>query len=388
MNLALQKTLGLLLLIVLGILLQKKVSSQENLKGIKILILSVALPATIFVALLKIRLESSLIFLPILALAFNFIMLACSRYFLAFFGVEKDSPAQRTLMMLLPSLAPGLSCFPFIMEYLGDNTLAMAALADVGNKVFVLILLYILAMHWHHQRNGPEVSGSGKLKSLILSMVNEPINMVILIAMILLALGIDLSVFPTFLENTILRMSVLMTPLVLLFIGLAVRIKWREFHLIIFLLTWRSGVIFCLSALLVYLLPSLSPAIVLLAVVFPQSACSFWPFAHMSTIQHLEEKVPVQSRTFNINFALSVLACSLPFSTILILGILSFSEWFINPVYLLVTGVFFLGVSGVPFILKKIKESGSKEPIEHLPLFPEFSQEVRPEKASVKSTFK
>ena len=388
MNLALQKTLGLLMLIVLGILLQRKVSSQENLKGIKILILSVALPATIFVALLKSKLESSLIFLPVLALIFNFIMLAASKYFLGFFGVEKSSPVQRTLMMLLPSLAPGISCFPFIMEYLGDSSLAQAALADVGNKVFVLILLYIMAMHWHHRTNGVEVARKGKFKNLLLSMINEPINIVILIAMILLGFGIDLSAFPTFLENTILRMSVLMTPLVLLFIGLAVRIKWREFHLIIFLLTWRSGVTFCLSALLVYLLPALSPAMVLLAVVFPQSACSFWPFAHMSTIQHLEEKVPVQSRTFNINFALSILACSLPFSTILILGILSFSEWFINPVYLLVTGVFFLGISGVPFILKKIKESGSKESVERLPLFPEFSQEVRPEKASIKSTFK
>ena len=382
MNLALQKTLGLLLLIVLGILLQKKVSSQENLKGIKILILSVALPATIFVALLKIRLESSLIFLPILALTFNFIMLACSKYFLAFFGVEKDSPVQRTLMMLIPSLAPGLSCFPFIMEYLGDSTLAMAALADVGNKVFVLILLYILAMHWHHQISGPEVSGSGRLKSLLLSMVNEPINMVILIAMVLLALGIDLSAFPTFLENTILRMSVLMTPLILLFIGLAVRIKWKEFQLIIFLLTWRSGITFCLSALLVYILPSLSPAMVLLAVVFPQSACSFWPFAHMSAINTLEENEATKSRTFNTTFALSVLACSLPFSTILILGILSFSKFFINPVYLLIAGLLFLGVSAIPYLSRKIREARSKDSVESLSLFPEFSQEVQPEKAN------
>ena len=56
-------------------------------------------------------------------------------------------------MMLLPSLAPGLSCFPFIIVYLGDEYLALAALADVGNKIFVLILLYMLAMHWYHLRS-------------------------------------------------------------------------------------------------------------------------------------------------------------------------------------------------------------------------------------------
>ena len=122
--------------------------AKQDLKGVKTIILSVALPAVIFVALLKIKLESSLLIFPILALLFNLIMLACSKYFLSTTLSKNEDSKKRTIMMLLPSLAPGLSCFPFIVVYLGDDSLALAALADVGNKIFGLILLYMLAMHW------------------------------------------------------------------------------------------------------------------------------------------------------------------------------------------------------------------------------------------------
>ena len=81
MNIALQKTLGMLLLILVGLFLQKKIISKEGLSGTKVLILSVALPATIFVALLKIQLDISLLILPVLALTFNLIMFAASSGF-------------------------------------------------------------------------------------------------------------------------------------------------------------------------------------------------------------------------------------------------------------------------------------------------------------------
>src|SRR5680860_434898 len=148
MNFALQNTLELVLIIGLGLLLQKKIAKQD-LKGVKTIILSVALPAVIFVALLKIKLESSLLIFPLLALAFNLILFLATKYVLAPSLPKSEGAKKRTLMMLLPSLAPGLSCFPFIVVYLGDDSLALAALADVGNKIFVLILLYMLAMHWY-----------------------------------------------------------------------------------------------------------------------------------------------------------------------------------------------------------------------------------------------
>ncbi|MEO9891421.1 permease [Aurantibacter sp.] len=356
MNFALQKTLELALIIGLGLLLQKKVAKQD-LKGLKTLILSVALPATIFVALLKIELKSSLLIFPLLALAFNFIMAFATKYVLNSTLPANEESKKRTLMMLLPSLAPGLSCFPFIIVYLSDEYLALAALADVGNKIFVLILLYMLAMQWYHARSisKVKVTMSGKIKNLLISMLNEPINLVIIIALVLLGFGLTLSSFPGFLENTITKMSLIMTPLVLLFIGMAVRIKSKEFGMILSLLVRRAGITFLLSSIFVFLFPALGASMILLLIVFPQSACSFWPFAHMSAVTAMEEKDEQKEPTFDVDFGVNILACSLPFSTVLIMAIFSFSEFIISPYVLLTVALIFIGLSFMPYLIKKIK---------------------------------
>lgn len=364
MNYALQKTLELLLIIGLGLLLQKKVA-KDDLKGIKTLILSVALPATIFVALLKIELKGSLLIFPLMALVFNFIMAIATKYLLASSLPKNEGAKKRTLTMLLPSLAPGLSCFPFIIVYLGDEYLALAALADVGNKIFVLILLYMLGMHWYHARAVKDLvaTTSSKLKGLFLSMLNEPINLFIIVALVLLGFGLSLSSFPEFLENTIVKMSLIMTPLVLLFIGMAVRIKFREFGFIFSLLMRRAGITFLLSAIFVFLFPALAAPMILFIVVFPQSACSFWPFAHMSAVSTLEEKDEQKKPTFDINFAVNILACSMPFSTILIISIFSFSDFFVNPVVLTVTGIIMVAVTYIPYLITKLKRSNKSEEV-------------------------
>jgi len=362
MNFALQNTLELLLIIGLGLLLQKKIAKQD-LKGVKVLILSVALPAVIFVALLKIKLESSLLIFPILALSFNLIMLLASKYFLSVSLPKKESSKKRTIMMLLPSLAPGLSCFPFIVVYLGDDSLALAALADVGNKIFGLILLYMLAMHWYQLRavKNLKASTSSKLRSLGLALLKEPINMVIIVGLLLLAFGLNMESLPVFLQNTVQKIKILMTPLVLLFIGMAVRIKSGEFGLILSLLARRAGIAFCLSAIFVFLFPALTPALILLLVVFPQSACSFWPFAHMSAVNTLEEADEQKSPTFDINFAVNILACSLPFSTILIISVFSFSDFFVSPTVLLVTGITMVTLSFAPYVMHILKKTKNDE---------------------------
>ncbi|WP_324024000.1 permease [Maribacter sp. BPC-D8] len=362
MNFALQKTLELILIIGLGVLLQKKVAKQD-LKGVKVLILSVALPATIFVALLKIELNGTLLVFPLAALTFNLLMLLATKYFLAASLHTEEKSKKRTLMMLLPSTAPGLSCFPFIVAYLGDDTLALAALADIGNKIFVLILLYMLAMHWYRKNAVVEKqeSSSAKLKGLFISLINEPINIVIVVGLLMLGFGLDLSSLPTFFQNTALSIKDLMTPLVLLFIGMAVRINKGEFKLIISMLFRRMGLAFLLSGLFAYAIPALTPAMILLLVVFPQSACSFWPFAHMSAIQSIEDKDEQPNPTFDVNFGLNILACSLPFSTLLIIGIFSFSDYFINPVTLLGLGSIILAISFAPDILKATSFRADRE---------------------------
>lgn len=358
-NPAVQKTLSLLLLIGIGALLRSKLKGPDALGGVKVLILSIALPATIFIALLKIEIEAHLLFLPVLALAFNFIVLALMRPLLTVLGIEHDSAGGRTLKMLIPSLAPGLSCFPFLIEYLGEESLALAALADVGNKIFVLILLYLLAMHWYYQRATQSKGNGQKLKGLWLSLVREPVNLMIAAAMILLALGMNISALPVFMHDAISRMSGLMTPMILLFIGMAVTFRWEQMRMIFSLLAFRSGFAFLLSAILAFLMPGLTPVMILLAVVFPQSATSFWPYAHMAAIDRMEGTSP--TKTFDTELALSVLACSLPFSTLLILAICSMGTFFTNPYVLLLTAGLLFTLAILPRINWKEKSAPQPE---------------------------
>jgi len=367
MNLAIQKTLSFVLLIVVGVLLKKKISKKEQLGGIKSLILSIALPATIFIALLKININPSLLSLPLLALGFNMIMFFSANYVLSFVGIKKGSPQLRTLSMLLPSLAPGLSCFPFIIEYLGEESLAWAALADVGNKIFVLIILYLVAMHWYQQifASKEESNSSSRLRMLMISLVKEPVNLVIVTAIMMLSFGLNMSFFPEFLQDAIGRMSIMMTPLILLFIGLAVRVKWSEVKIILSLLLWRSGFAFCISALVLLIHPMASIPAALVMVIFPQSACSFWPFAHMSAIDHLESRKSEEKRagkttTFDSTLALNVLAFSLPFSTIIILTICSVGAFFTHPLHLFGIGVGFISAFLIPSIIQRFSSSASK----------------------------
>lgn len=202
-------------MIVVGFLLRNKIKSKEQKEGIKTLILSLALPATIFIALLKIEFEPTMILIPILALGFNLILYLLV-YKLPLQSIF-DIPASqsRATTLLLPSLAPGLSCFPFILEYSGEMPFAMAALGDIGNKVFVLIIAYLIAMKWYfNSRVGAEGVQKSKVKDLLRALVEEPVNMVIVTAIIMLSLGLNFESLPALITINIDRLSLMMTPLV------------------------------------------------------------------------------------------------------------------------------------------------------------------------------
>lgn len=355
---ALEKALTFILFLFVGFLIRKKFGSKEQVNGIKNMILTIALPATIFVALMGVEVKASMLIYPLLALVFNFILYGLTPTCLKLFGIARDSAKGRSLALLLPSLAPGLSCFPFILEFLGEEQLANAALADVGNKVFVLIVLYMVAMNMYLRLQSGSSKGRSKqkIKSLLITLVKEPINMVISVAIILLILGIQFDSLPTFLGDTLTRMGAMMTPLVLLFIGLAVKIKKNQLTSIIGILTVRGGISLIISGALIMITGMTETASILLAVVFPLSSCSFWPFAHMAAFVIKESNKPnITRKTFDLDYAVLVLACSLPLSTMLILGIFSSGQLFTKPAPIFLLGGMLLAIGLIPSLVKRAR---------------------------------
>ncbi len=355
MDLTIQKTFTFVLFILIGVLLKLKFKSKEEITGIKKIILNLALPATIFIALLGIKIDAGLMMLPVLALLLNSILFMVFPYVLPVIGIKKNTPEFRTARLLVPSLAPGLSCFPFVSEFLGETYLANAAMADLGNKIFVLIILYLVAMNWHYRlQSQTEKNNRVKLKSLVLAMISEPVNIFIVIALIFISLGLSMESLPIFISDTLERLSLIMTPLVLLFIGLAVSIRKKQLPKLLSLLLLRAGAVVFLCGVLVVTVGLTSQNTILLLLAFALSACSFWPFAHISVVDAKETKVSKKQRTFHPRFAINILALSFPLSTALILGILSSGSLFSSrPAIFTLSGTLLL-FGAIPSIVKAI----------------------------------
>ncbi len=357
MSEALQKSLVLILLIALGYFLRSKFKSKEMVGGIKELVLTIALPATIFTALMKIPLDKSLMIVPLITILFNIFIFYVIPPVLGFFTIEKDSSTGRTILMLMPSLAPGLSAFPFIAEFLGQKSLAMAAMADVGNKVFVLIFLYIFALNLFLKQNKGQKSNMwSKIRSLLVSLIREPINSIIFVAIFLLSIGIGYDSLPRLVTDIFDKTSAMMTPLILIFIGLAVELKQSKKRVIVSLLFFRAGVSVLFSALVIVLFNISDPTLTLLALVIPLSSASFWPFAHISAFNIKEDHLGIakEKRTFNVEFAVLILAFSLPFSSGLILSILSMGKVFAHIGAILGLGTVLILVSIIPVMITKL----------------------------------
>lgn len=357
MNEALQKSITLILLIAVGLLLRSKYKSKEMVGGIKEMVLTVALPSTIFIALMKIPLDSSLALVPLITICFNFFIFYSIPPILGFFSIEKKSPTGRTIQMLMPSLAPGLSCFPFIVEFLGEKSLAMAAMADVGNKLFVLVFLYIVALNMFLSINLSEKSNpAAKIKSLLISLVKEPINFIMIAAIVLLCFGINYKALPTLITDIFDKTSAMMTPMILIFIGLAVELKQKKKRKIISLLFFRAGLSMLFSGILIALLGITDPVLILLALVIPLSSASFWPFAHISAFNLKEELLNVskEKRTFNVEFAILILAISLPISSLMILSILSAGSFFADLKIIFFSGIAFILISVLPVFITRL----------------------------------
>ncbi|WP_020528164.1 AEC family transporter [Flexithrix dorotheae] len=370
MNSAFAKTITLLILIGVGVMLRGKIATKEKITGIKNIILSVALPATIFLALLKINIDVNLLLLPVIAIVFNLIILGLARVILVATGLKEEQGKLNSFMFLFPSLAPGLSCFPFLAEYLGEESVALAALADIGNKIFVLIILYLLAMQLHYSifKKGVEEEGQSKFKSLLLALVKEPVNMAIVIAIVLLSFGLTITDLPEFVGSSIGKMSAIMTPLVLIFIGIAAKIKWNDLKLIVNLLALRSGLAFLFSGAIIYIFQLTDPVYILVTVTFFQSSCSFWPYAHICAIDAMEKDHVAlgKQKTFDSDIALVMLATSLPFSTLIMLSIFSFSEVMLDYKNSLLIGICFVILSCIPIVIKLVKKSRAEEEVKVL----------------------
>lgn len=360
-NLVIQKAIALLFLIIVGYALNRKFQDPVSVSTIRNFILNVALPATIFLSTIEINTQLDLLLLPSFALGVN-IYLMLIGIFLSYLLLKKAGKAKRrALILLFPSLAPGLTVYPFVEQFLGKQGLAWAALADTGNKLFVLIGLYALAIYWYRKSSDQHNSHvKMQWKSIALFLLGEPVNIAIIIGLILATSHLSTESLPLALTDTIQKLAACATPLILFYVGISLNLKSFQFGILLMILLARSGAGFLFSAAAIALLhpPTLEATVLFIAL--PQASCSLWPLLHATRIN--QQDTPSEDGNasgekptfFDTNFATSLLALSFPFSIFVLLLVFSSGTSFNSPSQLGITGLILLIAFAVLFAFHQL----------------------------------
>lgn len=348
--LILEKVASLLLLIGFGYLLKPKFAAPHSTAVLRTFILNAALPATIFLSTIEINTSLDLFLLPAFALCVNFYLLIFGILFTPLVLDRRNATQARALILMFPSLAPGLTVYPFIEQFVGRQGLAWAALADMGNKVFVLIGLYVLAYLWlarsRQQSSKIEWAELGKF------LITEPVNMAIILGMILAISGVSATTLPSVLLETLQKIAVCSTPLILIYVGISLKLKLLETTKILAILIGRSGIGFLFSAWAITVLQPTSIEATALFVALPQASCSLWVLLHTTTMNEL--RAAGSENFFDLEFATAMLAMSMPFSVLTLLCVFSADRFFYAPMHLNIVGMLCLGVFLVFVAARKI----------------------------------
>lgn len=362
-----QKAIALILLIVVGYLLKPKFNTAISVGAIRTFILNAALPATIFLSTIEINTNLDLVLLPSFALAVNLYLMVIGFSLASLLIANTDKSKRRALILLFPSLAPGLTVYPFVEQFLGSQGLAWAALADMGNKVFVLIGLYALAIIWYQKTAQlTDANLKPQWQQIGMFLLSEPVNIAIVVGVALAACQMDAKVLPLALVDTLQKLALCATPLILFYVGISLKLESLQFGTILMVLLARAGVGFLLSAATIALLHPANE-IVMLMIALPQASCSLWPLLHATRINQ-QDVGESRQLFFDTEFATSLLAMSFPFSIFVLLMIFSSGNFFQSPIHLGMVGSASLGIFGVLLVLKHMsiviarKKSHTLEP--------------------------
>jgi malate permease and related proteins len=361
-QLVIPKAIALILLIVTGFLLQKKFENPASIAALRLFILNVALPATIFLSTVDINTQLNLIVLPSFALAVN-LCLMFAGVGIARLLTRPSQPQQtRALILLFPSLAPGLTVYPFVEQFLGRQGLAWVALADMGNKLFVLIGLYALALYWFQKSalvqpaNQTQAKRPGRWQTIARFLFTEPVNGAIVLGLVCASVQINTATLPLALVDAVQKFALCSTPLILFYVGVSLNLKKLQFGTLLLALFARAGLGFLISAAALALLQPSSIEAIALFISLPQASCSLWPLLHATTInQQADSTTPF----FDVDFATALLALSFPFSILVLLVVFSGGAFFYTPMHLVIVGAGFLGLFTGLFLIKHLLKSRS-----------------------------
>jgi predicted permease len=240
-----QEFLYIIIIITLGYLLKRlNVLQEKDGEVIAKIIFKITLPALVIVTFDSVKIETSLILLPIIVLIYGLII--------AFLGLiifkKEERELKGSFLMLTSGFNVGLFAFPLVYAMWGIDGLTYFSMFDVGTSFVVFGIAYILGSYFSEE--GLKLNPIEILKKLSKSI---PL-MTYIIASILNFSHIQL---PDMIINVASTISGANMPLSLLLLGLYLNFKFEKQFIkpILKFLTFRYGLGLLFGLALYFILP-------------------------------------------------------------------------------------------------------------------------------------
>ncbi len=143
-----QEFIYIVAIIIIGYVL-KRVNILKESDGVTIsrIIFNITLPALVIVSLNSVKIEASLMLIPIIILLYGILS-----FVLAYFVFKKeDKELKGTLMMLASGYNVGLFVFPIVEAIWGAEGLLYFGMFDVGNSIIVFGLVYLVGSYFSEE---------------------------------------------------------------------------------------------------------------------------------------------------------------------------------------------------------------------------------------------
>jgi malate permease and related proteins len=240
-----QEFLYIIIIIGFGYLLKRlNILQEKDGSVISKIIFKITLPALVLVTFDSVKIETSLILLPVIVLVFG-IITACLGLFVF---KNEDRELKGSLLMLSSGFNVGLFAFPLVYAIWGIDGLTYFSMFDVGSSFIVFGICFIFASYYSEE--GLKLNPVEILKKLGKSI---PL-MTYLIASILNLIHIQL---PDIIINVASKISGANMPLSLLLLGLFLNFKFDKQFLkpMMKFLAFRYGLGLIVGLVLYFILP-------------------------------------------------------------------------------------------------------------------------------------
>ena len=143
-----QEFIYIIAIIIIGYLLKRvNILKEKDGETISRIIFNITLPALVIVTLNSVKIEPSLMLLPIMIVLYGILS-----FVLAYFVFKKeDKELKGTLMMLASGYNVGLFVFPIVEAIWGAEGLLYFGMFDVGNSVIVFGLVYLVGSYFSEE---------------------------------------------------------------------------------------------------------------------------------------------------------------------------------------------------------------------------------------------